>query len=205
MRAQKVVLLGAGGHAKSCIDVIEQNGKFEIVGLIGEVEQLGVTVSGYEVIGTDGDLLRLNKEIKYAINCIGGIESQQLRKKITDSAKLVGYEFPTLVSPCAVVSRNALIGKGSIVFHGAIINSGSYVAENCIINTGALIEHDVKIEEFSHISTRVTINGNVSVGALSFLGSGSVIKEGIKIGQDCLIGMGGIVRKDLPNGTKFVG
>jgi sugar O-acyltransferase (sialic acid O-acetyltransferase NeuD family) len=205
MTLKKVVLLGAGGHAKSCIDVIEQTGLFEIVGLLGKFEEIGIEVSGYKVIGSDDDLPRLNKEIKYAINCIGGIGSQQLRKKVTDNAKLVGFEFPEVVSPHAMVSRNAYIGEGTMVFHGAIINSGAYVAEGCVINTNALIEHDVKIERFTHISTQVTINGNVSIGASSFLGSGSIIKEGIYIGEDCLVGMGTIVRKDISNGTKYVG
>ena len=205
MTLQKIVLLGAGGHAKSCIDVIEHTGKYEIAGLIGEVGQLGTRISGYEVIGTDFDLVQFHKEIKYAINCIGGILSQNIRENVSENAKKVGYEFPTLISPHALVSKNAHVGAGSVVFHGAIINSGAYLEEDCIVNSQSLIEHDVKIGKFSHISTRVTINGNVSIGASSFLGSGSVIKEGIKIGDNCLVGMGAIVRKDLSPGTKYVG
>lgn len=205
MKLQRVVLLGAGGHAKSCIDVIEQTGVFEIVGLLAKTEEIGLTVSGYEVIGSDSDLRLIKKEVNYAINCIGGIRTQKLRQKITENAKLVGFEFPSVVSPHAVVSKNSYIGEGTIVFNGAIINSGAYIAEGCIINTSALLEHDVRIERFSHISTRATVNGNVSIGASTFLGSGSVIKEGVNIGDDCLIGMGTIVRKDLSNGTKYVG
>ena len=205
MTAQKVVLLGAGGHAKSCIDVIEYTGKFEIIGLVGEIGQLGTSVSGYEVIGIDSDLSRLKKETKYAISCIGGVLSQEPRKRIYENAKRVGFEFPAVVSPHALVSRNAHIGEGSVIFHGAIINSGSYVEEGCIINSLSLVEHDVKIEKFSHISTRVTLNGNVSIGASSFIGSSSVIREGVAIGENCIIGMGTIVRKDISTGTKYVG
>ncbi len=28
------ILIGAGGHAQSCIDVIESEGKFKIIGLL---------------------------------------------------------------------------------------------------------------------------------------------------------------------------
>ena len=31
---KKIILIGAGGHCKSCIDVIEEEKKFEIVGII---------------------------------------------------------------------------------------------------------------------------------------------------------------------------
>ena len=31
---KKIILIGAGGHAKSCIDVIELQNKYKIIGLI---------------------------------------------------------------------------------------------------------------------------------------------------------------------------
>ncbi len=31
---KKIILIGAGGHVRSCIDVIEQSKKYEIFGLI---------------------------------------------------------------------------------------------------------------------------------------------------------------------------
>jgi FlaA1/EpsC-like NDP-sugar epimerase len=49
----KIILIGAGGHCRSCIDVIEQQDRFEILGIVdkaGQDEPSGVL--GYPLIGT---------------------------------------------------------------------------------------------------------------------------------------------------------
>ena len=61
MSKTEIILIGAGGHAKSCIDVIEQQDKFKIAGLIGKKEELGRKVCGYSIFGIDNDLPELFK------------------------------------------------------------------------------------------------------------------------------------------------
>ena len=46
----KIILIGAGGHARSCIDVIEGVGQFEIVGLIEKDKNINNTNLGYSII-----------------------------------------------------------------------------------------------------------------------------------------------------------
>ena len=36
----KIILIGGGGHCKSCIDVIEQAGTFQIAGIVDVPEKL---------------------------------------------------------------------------------------------------------------------------------------------------------------------
>jgi FlaA1/EpsC-like NDP-sugar epimerase len=56
MKKEKIILIGGGGHAHSVIDVIEQENKYEIVGIIDVKENIGKKVLGYEVIACDDDL-----------------------------------------------------------------------------------------------------------------------------------------------------
>ncbi len=51
-----IILIGGGGHCKSCIDVIESEGKFQIKGIIDLPSELGNKVLGYPVIGNDDDI-----------------------------------------------------------------------------------------------------------------------------------------------------
>ena len=37
---EKIILIGGGGHCKSCIDVIEQQGKYHIAGIVDVSEKL---------------------------------------------------------------------------------------------------------------------------------------------------------------------
>jgi sugar O-acyltransferase (sialic acid O-acetyltransferase NeuD family) len=194
MSKPSLILIGAGGHAHSCIDVIEHLGIFKIAGLIGTETDLQNECMGYRIIGTDSDLPELAKRYEYALITVGQIETAPVRQRIYDQALALGFKLPTIISGTAHVARAALVGDGTIIMHGAIVNANAKVGNNCIINTKALIEHDVTVADHCHISTGAIINGAASVGSGSFVGSGSVIKQGITLGSRCLVGMGISVR-----------
>jgi sugar O-acyltransferase (sialic acid O-acetyltransferase NeuD family) len=205
MTKPSLILIGAGGHARSCIDVIEQQDYFQIAGLIGLPEQRHAKNFDYDVIGTDFDLPGLAKNYRYALICIGQIQTAEHRIRLYQQASQFGFQLPTIIAPTAHVSRHATLGAGTIVMHGAIINAGARVGENCIINNHALLEHDTSVEDHCHISTGAILNGNVAVGSGSFIGCGSFIKEGVAIGEGCLVGMGLTVRHNLSMNTRFTG
>lgn len=202
-----LILIGSGGHAHSCIDVIEAQGSFKIAGLVGMPGERAEKYLdyGYRLFGEDADLAVLAKTYEFALIAIGQMGSANRRIHIFQEAVKLGFKLPTIVASTAHVSRYASIGAGTIVMHGAIINAGASVGSNCIINSNALIEHDTSIKDHCHVSTGALINGGVTVGAGSFIGSGSVIKQGISIGRDCLVGMGLAVRKNLKDQVKYLG
>jgi hypothetical protein len=57
----KILLIGGDGHCKSCIDVIEQEGRWKIGGIIDVKDKVGTKDCGYEIIGTDDDLPALRE------------------------------------------------------------------------------------------------------------------------------------------------
>jgi sugar O-acyltransferase (sialic acid O-acetyltransferase NeuD family) len=200
-----LILIGAGGHAHACIDVIEQHGGYQIAGLIGMPDEMHDHHLGYAVIGTDTDLRELAKTIPYALITLGQIKTPAHRTQLYQQVVALRFQLPTIIAPSAYVSRHASVGAGTIVMHGAIVNAGASVGENCIINTHALLEHDATIADHCHISTGAIINGNTVIGSGCFVGSGSIIKEGVSLGRDCLVGMGLAVRHNLPDNAKHSG
>ncbi len=205
MSKPNLILIGAGGHAHACIDVIEQQGQYMISGLVGMPEEMHTRHLGYSVIATDDDLEALVKEYQYAFIAIGQIMSPSSRIHHHQRAKELGFKLPNIISPSSYISRHATVGTGTIVMHEAIINAGAKVGQNCIINTRALIEHDTIVEDHCHLSTGVILNGDVSIGSGSFIGSGSIIKEGVLIGNNCLVGMGLTVRHNQMGHSRFIG
>jgi sugar O-acyltransferase (sialic acid O-acetyltransferase NeuD family) len=200
-----LILIGAGGHAHACIDIIEQHGDYQIAGLIGKPDEMHDHHLGYAVIGTDTDLPELAKTIPYALITMGQIKTPAHRTRLYQQVVALGFQMPTIIAPSAYVSRHATLGAGTIVMHGAVVNAGASVGENCIINTCALLEHDATVADHCHISTGAIINGNTVIGSGSFVGSGSIIKEGLSLGQNCLVGMGLAVRHDLTDNAQFAG
>ncbi len=205
MSKPSLILIGAGGHAHACIDVIEQHNQYQIAGLVGMPKEMHTQHLGYSVIATDSDLPELAKAYQYAFIVVGQIRSPDTRIHLYQQAITLGFQLPVIIAPTAHVSRHATIGAGTIVMHGAIVNAGAKVGINCIINTHALLEHDATIEDYCHISTGAIINGDVHIGAGSFVGSGSTLKEGIILGKGCVVGMGLSVRHNQSNYSRFLG
>jgi sugar O-acyltransferase (sialic acid O-acetyltransferase NeuD family) len=195
-----LLLIGGGGHCKACIDVIEQQRRFKIIGVVDLPPRLGDDVFGYEIIGTDDDLPRLMKETNQCFIALGQIGVGDKRASVFQKVKQSGGQLPVIVSPMAYVSASAALGEGTIVMHDAVINVGTAIGKNCIINTKALVEHDARIGNHSHIATGALINGDVTVGERSFIGSGAVVFQGCTVGNDAVIGGGQIVRRDVPDG-----
>ena len=205
MPKSKVLIIGAGGHAASCIEIIEAEDKKEIVGLIGTPEEMGKKLLGYEVLGSEKDFVALLELTSNLILGIGQIKSPNLRIEIKEKYIKNGFTFESVISPTAQISKHAVIGAGTVIMHRVVINAGVKIGDYSIINTGSIIEHDSKIGNFSHISTGVISNGKTSIGNNTFVGSGTIIMEQIKIGDNCIIGMGQQVRHDLSDNSKYVG
>ena len=191
---KNLILIGAGGHAKSCIDVIESQGEYNIVGLIDFKEKVGESLLGYPIIDCDENLPKHIIETNYFLITLGQIKSAQRRKEIYEYAKSFGAKFATVISPRAYVSKHAKIGEGTIIMHDALLNAGVELGENCIVNTKALLEHDVKVSNHCHISTGAILNGDVKVKDESFVGSNSTIVQGVEIPEKSFIKAGSLVK-----------
>lgn len=192
-----LVLIGGGGHCRSCIDVIEQQGNFSIAGIIDLPDQLGKKTLGYPVIGTDEDLAELITEDYSFLITIGQIKDGSRRQQLFNKLFSTGAHLPTVISPRAYLSPHAKVGPGTIIMHGAIINVNAAIAANCIINSQSLIEHDAVVEDHCHISTGAIINGGAHIGAGSFVGSQAMVREGVKIGAGAVIGAGTVILRDV--------
>jgi sugar O-acyltransferase (sialic acid O-acetyltransferase NeuD family) len=196
-----ILLAGAGGHARACIDVLEQEGRFFVAGLVGLAHEVGTRMLGYPVLGTDTDLPALHRDYVHALVSVGQIKTPEPRIRLFDLLQRNGYELPVVVSPRAHVSLHAKLGAGTIVMHGAVVNAGAVVGRNCIINSQSLVEHDVVIADHCHVATAAALNSGVHIGAGTFIGSNSSVRQGTNIGERCLIGMGQRVLADCQPGT----
>lgn len=197
----KIILVGGGGHCKSCIDVIEKEARFEIAGIIDVYEKLGQTLLGYRIIGTDSDLPGIVRQYRYVLISLGQIKSPGKRIDLFERLAKTGARFATVVSPLAYVSRHAQLEEGTIVMHHALVNGGARIGKNCIINTKALIEHDADVGDNCHIATGAIINGGVDIGAETFVGSQAMVRQSVSIGKKCVIGAGSIVVKNVPSNS----
>ena len=113
MSKEKILLIGAGGHSQTCIDVIEQENKYEIAGLVGIKEEVGQNQLGYKILGTDEDLFDLSQSISNALITVGQIKSANLRKKLFNLAGLSDGTYKMVVTD----NRKNVLTSKSFTIH----------------------------------------------------------------------------------------
>ena len=185
-----IVLIGGGGHCHSVLDVIEQEQKFNISGIIDNNLPLGHKILAYNVIGADVAIPKFNGESVYFLITVGQIKSYSIRLKLAKLLEKNACKLASVISPRAYVSSHARIGNGTVIMHNAFVNANVEIGDYCIINTNADIEHDSIIGDFCHISTGTIVNGNCTIEKGCFLGSNSTISNGKNIVGDSIIGAG---------------
>ena len=198
---KKVVIIGAGGHAKVIADIIEKSGD-EIVGFLDDNKEIGTTIiNDYKVIGDLNNrfVMAVTKENLEFIIAIGD------NKKREETSHSPNLKFYTAIHPSAQIGLDVEIQKGTVVMANACINSSAKIGKHCIINTGAIIEHDNIIEDFVHISPNVALGGTVKIGKSTHVGIGSTIKNNITICENCKIGAGAVVVKDIKEEGTYIG
>lgn len=198
---EQILVLGHGGHARSLIDILERENKYQIAGYVINDNMIDGCMD-YPVIGTDEDLEYLYRNgIRNAFLGIGYLGKSDLRERLYVKLKNIGFHMPIVCDPSAIVSKHIKIEEGSFIGKGAIINSGVTIGKMCIINSGAIVEHDCQIGEFSHISVGSVLCGGVHIGRASFVGANSTIIQEKTIGKNSIIGAGTLIRKNVEDNS----
>lgn len=198
---EKVFVFGASGHAKVVIDIIEQQGKYDIAFLADDDSALkGGQVYGYTVIGGREELLAA--DLRRGIVAIG---SNRARRAVAEWLVANGCELITAIHPSAQLARGVTVGSGTVIMAGTVINADTAVGYDVIINSRVSIDHDCTIGDGAHIAPGSTLCGSVTVGAESFVCAGAVIIPNLTIGNHVTIGAGSTVIRSLPDSVLAVG
>jgi sugar O-acyltransferase (sialic acid O-acetyltransferase NeuD family) len=188
-----IVLIGGGGHCISVIDVIENENKYSILGILdSNINENNIL--GYQILGDDNLIPQLVNENTYFLITVGQIKNYSIRKNIDKTLTENNAKLATVISPLAYVSKHATIEEGTVIMNHAVVNAKSKVGKNCIINTKSNIEHGVSIGDFCHISTCAVVNGDSFIGMGTFIGSNATISNRVLIKENSVISAGKFIK-----------
>lgn len=196
-----IILVGAGGHAKVCIEILQAMGEV-IAYCVGREDSPDLCV-GVPVLRGDENLVRLREE-GYS-RLFVAIGENRLRERLATFAIEQGYQLVNAISPQAIISPTVQLGSGIAVMAGVVINAEVVIADLAIINTSVTIDHDCRIGKAAHIATQCGLAGNVVVGSGSFLGIGCKVIPEVSIGENVIIGAGGVVISNINSDVTAVG
>lgn len=200
----KIVIMGAGGHGRVVLDILQQDAQYEVVGFIDSDTALhGREVDGLPVMGDIAIVPRLKGEgVKGAIVAIG---DNKVRDRFARAFKEKGFVLVNAVHPDASIARNAGLGQGVVVASGAIICAHARIGDNAIINTGAIVEHECVVGDSVHVGPGVKIAGRTTIKRGAHIGIGSTIIQNLVIGENAVIGAGSVVLQNVPDNVTVVG
>src|SRR5688572_14050200 len=124
MTSSEMNILGAGGHARSVIALLERN-KIGIAGVYDESFSPGTKekISGYPLLGKVP-----GKENKTVL----AIGDNANREKYFGELGSSVFEG-SIVHPSAIIEARGSVGKANLVFAGCIINAEARLGDNNIL------------------------------------------------------------------------
>ena len=202
MAKPRLILLGAGGHGKSVLDLLLSADAFDIAGLVDAAPRLS-NVLGCPVLGTEDELPALRAAGVTAAHPAIGDNAQRLAA----AARLLahGFALPALLHPTALPGRESVLGEGCVVMARAVVGPGARIGRLALVNTGAIVEHDCDVGEGAHLGPGSVLAGHVRVGERALVGAGAVVAPGVAIGAEARIGAGAAVIRDVPAGATLAG
>lgn len=192
--SQKIAIVGASGHGRVVLDVLEKQGQYEVVGFADARRPVGESEMGVPILGNEDALLALARagEIDGYIVAIGdnAVRAQVVERIRGEAPELA---LVSAVHPGAEVGRDVTIGAGTVVMAGVCINPCARIGDGCILNTRSSLDHDSTMGDFSSLAPGVTTGGNCTIGEGAAVGVGATLIHGVSIGEHTVIGAGATV------------
>ena len=207
MKPKTYILLGAGGSAKSVIDILSTQSD-SIIGILDDDVSLhGTLFYDHEVLGSIDEIFTENNRHRFdeVIVSIGSRENTTIRRLLFERLKAHNIVVGQVVSPSAYLSPTAVLGEGCIVMPNAIINSGVILSDNIFVHSGTVIEHDCRVSSHAFLSPGVVLAGYVHIGEGAFIGAGTVVNTDINIGKNATVGSGSVVIRNVPDNVVIYG
>jgi acetyltransferase-like isoleucine patch superfamily enzyme len=164
--------------------------------------QEGRSILGVPVVGPFSMLADVALGSCQVVNLV----ARTTQRRASARARIVryGHPFAALVHPSvdargahlardvvvyerAIVSSEARVGPGSVVFMGAVVGHGSQVGAGCVLAAGSVI------------NARVVLAGGV------YVGTNAAILPDVRVGRGATVGACSAVVGDVPAGATALG
>lgn len=205
---EKVVIIGAGGHGRVVLEILQLADIHAIAGFIDadaarQNEIIELAGQSYKILGAINQLPKLKKQ--GVVGAVVAIGDNRVRLGYAQEVKKAGLKLVSAIHPRAMISPTARLGENLCIAAGAIIGTETVIGDSCIINTGAIIDHECRIGHGAHIAPGAVLAGRVTVESAAFIGMGARILPCLTVGELATVGAGAVAIGDVPPGVTVAG
>ena len=191
------MLWGAGAHGRVIEDLAGACGYNDITFV--DDRPSGAQVCSRTVLSPADPRI---KAYRYFVVSVG---DNRARARCFEEALTRGLEPAVLIHPSAVISRSAVLGRGTMVLPLAAVGAGVSIGEDCILNTACVVEHDPRVSNHVHISPGAILGGEVTVEAYAQVGMGAMVLSRLGVGSGSVVGAGAVAVKNVAAGWIVTG
>ncbi|WP_159961741.1 UDP-glucose 4-epimerase [Blastococcus haudaquaticus] len=205
MAVIRLVVMGAGGHAREVLDVLEslpegpareRTKVFAEPGSTAEAAAALVRERGYGLVDA------LPEDASHYLPAVG---DPALRRRFVTLAEGRGLEPVQAVSPLSTVPEAVREVPGLVVLPRSHISTAVALGRHCHLNTGCSLSHDGRLGDRVTLGPGVLLAGGVVVEDDAVLGVGAIVLPGRRIGRGAVVGGGAVVVHDVAPGTTVAG
>lgn len=198
------VILGAGGHARVLLALVQALG-LPVQGCVAPVQPDPLWPDTVPWLGGDEVLATLDPQRVALVNGVGSVGDPARRIAAFRQGQTLGFRFPALVHPSAVLTGTVTLADGVQIMAGGVVQTGTVIGENTLLNTAAVVDHDGRIGAHCHLAPRSVLSGGVSVGDGAHIGTGAIVIQGITIGAGAMVAAGAVVTAPVGAGQRVAG
>jgi UDP-N-acetylbacillosamine N-acetyltransferase len=195
---KEIIIMGAGGQARSLIPLLNQN-NFSIHGILDETFDPGKQESILNI-----KLIGAFVHFKHNMPVVLAIGDNRKRMELFEQFRSDVLR-DNLCHATSFIDPDATIGISNQIFGRCFINSKAIIGDNNIINTGSILEHEVKVGSHNHVSVGSILCGRVSIGDRCFIGAGAVVIDKLSICSDVIVGANSVVIDHITEPGVYVG
>ena len=193
------MILGAGGHGRVVAEIALLSGKYtDIVFLDDKAPE---ATFPYAYVGKCETFADYLAECDFFI----AIGNANIRRRLQTEVEEADGNIITLIHPAAVISKDVMIGNGTVVMAGSIVNTGAKIGKGVILNTASSVDHDCIVEDFCHVSVGAHLCGTVHLGAGTWIAAGATVINNITVCSYSMIGAGATVIHDIKIAGVYTG
>ncbi len=203
--SQRVLIVGAGGHAQVVADILGRMSDAD-----NEVAPIGYLDDDPTLLGQDRlglPVLGSTKQLSLAAHdaIVVAVGDNETRRNLFEQFVSAGQRLIIACHPSATIAPDVLICPGTMICARVVVNPGSRIGADVILNTACSVDHHNVIGDHVHIAPGVHLGGDVTVGEGTLVGIGATVMPQRKVGAWSVIGAGSVVSKDIPAYSVAVG
>ena len=156
----RLIFIGASGHGIVCAEIAELNGYDDILFLDDNrsIKECGK----HAVVGMEADFEKfVDGSTAFFVSIGNGHTRRRIQERISDA----GGRIATLTHPGSVVSKEVIIGDGTVIMAGATVSNNLSICDGVVIGAGGIVVKSME-EKGTYVGVPAKMRNKIKTGGV---------------------------------------